>query len=161
MFKDIQVTLYDIFGYLLPGAVLLLAVALVFWTLFWPRASLNLPSTLPALAMTTMLFAAYLVGHLTQAIGNLLEKVSPGRAKLDEEVPVSPELGMVLIHAVTTRFGEHTKSLEAKELYHLCDQTFIHCGSLGSLGEREIFTYREGFYRGTQSLLRLYRWRWS
>ena len=145
MFKDVQVTLYDFFGYLLPGAATLFAVVLVFWTFFWPHASLSLPSALPVLATTSLLFAAYLAGHLGQALGNLLEKVSPGRNNLDKKLPLSPELGKEVVHALAGRFGEQIKTLEPKELFHLCDQALVHCSSLG---EREIFTYREGFYRG-------------
>lgn len=145
MFKDIQVTLYDFFGYLLPGAVILVAAVLIFWTLFWPNAFLALPSSLPVLASSSLVFAAYLAGHLGQALGNLLEKVSPGRRNLDKKLPLSPELGKEVVHALAGRFGEQIKTLDAKEMFHLCDQTLVHCGSLG---EREIFTYREGFYRG-------------
>ena len=145
MFKDIQVTFYDFFGYLLPGAVILLAAVLIFWTLFWPGASLSLPSTLPVLAIISLLFAAYLAGHLGQALGNLLEKASPGRSDLDKKLPLSRELGKEVVDALASRFGEHTKTLGPKELFHLCDQALVHGGSLG---EREIFTYREGFYRG-------------
>lgn len=91
------------------------------------------------------MFAAYLAGHLGQALGNLLEKVSPGRRNLDKKLPLSPELGKEVVHALAGRFGEQIKTLDAKEMFHLCDQALIHCGSLG---EREIFIYREGFYRG-------------
>jgi len=145
VFRDFQFTLYDIFGYLLPGAAILLAAILVFWTLFWPNASFKLPSTLPVLTSTSLLFAAYLAGHLGQALGNLLEKLSKARGKLDRELPVSPELGKLVLQAVAARFGELARTLEANELFHLCDQTLVHNGSPG---EREIFTYREGFYRG-------------
>lgn len=152
VFKGFQFTLYDIFGYLLPGAVILFAAILLFWTLFWPNASLTLPSTLPVFASTCLLFAAYLAGHVGQALANLLEELSKARGKLDKELPVSPELGKLVLQAVATRFGEHAKTLEANELFHLCDQTLIHnC----SPGEREIFTYREGFYRGNAVALTL------
>jgi len=152
LFKDIQVTLYDFFGYLLPGAAIGAATIVLFWTLFWPRESLTLPSTFPALATTCLVFIAYLAGHLGQALGNLLEKVSPGRAKLDKDLPLSPELSKLVIDAVANRFGDQAKTLQAKELLHLCDQTLVHSCSLG---EREIFTYREGFYRGNAVALTL------
>ena len=112
MFKDIQVTLYDFFGYLLPGAVILVAAVLIFWTLFWPNASLPLPSSLPVLATSSLVFAAYLAGHLGQALGNLLEKVSPGRRNLDKKLPLSPELGKEVVHALAGRFGEQIKTLD-------------------------------------------------
>jgi hypothetical protein len=150
VFKDLQISLYDIFGYLLPGAVILLAAILLFWTLFWPNASLTFPSALPFLASTFLLFAAYLAGHLGQALGNLLEKLSKARVRLDNELPVSLELGKMVLQAAADRFGEHAKTFGVSELFHLCDQTLVHnC----SPGEREIFTYREGFYRGNSVAL--------
>jgi len=152
LFKDLQVTLYDFFGYLLPGAAILAAAIVLFWTLFWPLAPLTLPSTLPVLATTSLVFIAYLAGHLGQALGNILEKVSPGRAKLDKDLPLSSELTKLVTDAAVDRFGDHTRTLQAKELLDLCDQTLVHSGSLG---EREIFTYREGFYRGNAVALAL------
>jgi hypothetical protein len=150
VFKDLQISLYDIFGFLLPGAVILLASILFFWTIFWSNASLTFPSALPFLASMSLLFAAYLAGHLAQALGNLLEKISKARGRLDKELPVSPELGKMVLQAVADRFGEHAKTLGVNELLHLCDQTLVHnC----SPGEREIFTYREGFYRGNSVAL--------
>jgi hypothetical protein len=56
-----------------------------------------------------------------------------------------------LVHdAVAVRFGEKAKLLKPKELLMLCDQALVHAASLG---EREIFVYREGFYRGTSVAL--------
>lgn len=38
MLKDIQVTLYDVFGYFFPGLILVFALTILFWALFWPVA---------------------------------------------------------------------------------------------------------------------------
>jgi hypothetical protein len=75
LFKELQVTLYDIFGYLLPGAIILIALVLLFWSLFWPSVPLALWGDLPALATIGLVFFAYLAGHLGQGIGNLMEKL--------------------------------------------------------------------------------------
>jgi hypothetical protein len=42
MVRDIKVTLYDIFGYLLPGAVFFAGIAILFWAIYIPRTSLVL-----------------------------------------------------------------------------------------------------------------------
>jgi hypothetical protein len=42
MLKDIQVTLYDIFGYLLPGFIFLAGIAMLFWAIFMPSAPIQL-----------------------------------------------------------------------------------------------------------------------
>lgn len=44
MVKEIQVTLYDVFGFLVPGTVVVAAVALLFCFFYLPPA----PTTYPA-----------------------------------------------------------------------------------------------------------------
>jgi hypothetical protein len=100
--------------------------------------------TRAALAAIGLVFSAYLAGHLGQGIGNFIEKLPNVKRKL-EILPLSSELSELVRDAVATRFGERSRSLNAKELALLCDQALI-CAN--SPGEREIFVYREGFYRG-------------
>ncbi len=145
MFKELQITLYDIFGYLLPGSIILIAVVVLFWSLFWPSAPLTLIADLPTLAIVGLVFSAYLAGHLGQGIGNLIEKFPNVKRKLEIELPLSAELGELVRDAVAARFGERARSLNPKDLALLCDQALI-CAC--SPGDREIFVYREGFYRG-------------
>ena len=145
MFKDIQVTLYDFFGYLLPGALILCSIVILFWAVFWPSFPLSIPAKLPPLEVGVLLFVAYLAGHLGQGLANLMDKLFKTRVKFEKEIPLSAELSETVKSAIGSRFGENIKSLSSQELFRLCDQTLLHCDSLG---EREIFTYREGFYRG-------------
>jgi hypothetical protein len=145
MFKDLQITLYDFFGYLLPGVVVFSALLLLFWSIFWPAVPLGFQTTLPALTITALTLFAYLLGHLGQAVSNFIEKLPGAKRSLEDTLPVSPELGELVRDAVATRFGSKARALAPKELYALCDQALIHAQSLG---EREIFIYREGFYRG-------------
>jgi hypothetical protein len=145
MFKQIEITLYDFFGYLLPGAIILGAIFISFWTLFWPGVPLAVHTTLTTSATVFILFTFYLLGHLGQAIGNLMERLRPVKALRERTLRLSPELRKKLLEAVSARFGLEAKSLPSDELFSLCDQTLVHhC----SLGERDIFVYREGFYRG-------------
>ena len=149
MLKDIQITLYDIFGYLLPGTVVVLALVVGFWALFWPHSLLSVPLGLPALVVTVLLFAAYLAGHLAQAMGNIVEMWSEASKRFDKEIPLSDELQKILKASAAKHLGVPS-DLSAKELYLLCDQALVH---KGSMGEREIFVYREGFYRGNSVAL--------
>jgi hypothetical protein len=145
VFKELQITLYDIFGYLLPGSIILIAVVILFWSLFWPSAPLALAADVPTLATVGLVFSAYLAGHLGQGIGNFIEKLPNVKRKLETDLPLSPELSQLVRDAVAARFGERAGSLKPKDLALLCDQALI-CAC--SPGEREIFVYREGFYRG-------------
>lgn len=149
MLKDIQITLYDIFGYLLPGSVVVLALVVGLWAVFWPHSLLPVPLSLPALVVTALLFAAYLAGHLAQAMGNIVERRSEASKRFDEQIPLSDELQKILRASAAKHLGVPS-DLSAKELYLLCDQALVHNGSMG---EREIFVYREGFYRGNSVAL--------
>jgi hypothetical protein len=149
LLKDIEVTLYDIFGYLLPGSVVAIALVITFWSVFWPSSQLEIPLKLPALAVAFLVFASYLSGHLAQALSNIVEKWSNASRRFDEHVPLSAELEK-LVRAAVTKHLRAPNDLAANELYLLCDQTLIHNGSTG---ERDIFIYREGFYRGNSVAL--------
>jgi hypothetical protein len=92
-----------------------------------------------------LILIAYLAGHLGQGVGNLMEKLPAVRRTLETNLPISADLTKLVHDAVAVRFGETARSLKPKELSLLCDQALI-CA--GSPGEREIFVYREGFYRG-------------
>ena len=129
---------------------MLFAISLFFWTIFWPASTLVIPSKLPAIALGSLLFAAYLVGHLGQAIGNLLEKLPMIRKRLDEALPLSKGVEELLRSAIGARFGKAVESIKPRELFALCDQALLHHDSPG---EREIFVYREGFYRGSSVAL--------
>ncbi len=145
MFKELQITLYDIFGYLLPGSIILMAFALLFWSLFWPSAPLALTANVPTWVAIGLVFSAYLAGHLGQGIGNFLEKLPNVKRRLENNIPLPTELGGLVRDAVAVRFGEQTRSLNTKDLALLCDQALVYAGSPG---DREVFVYREGFYRG-------------
>jgi hypothetical protein len=43
MFNELKIALYDIFGYLVPGSIILIAVVVLFWSLFWPSAPASFP----------------------------------------------------------------------------------------------------------------------
>ncbi|HEY4089739.1 MAG TPA: hypothetical protein VGM43_27625 [Bryobacteraceae bacterium] len=141
--KSLEVTLYEVFGYFLPGCIVLLSLWLVFHTAFWPRDPLILWQQLSKQGVAVLFFASYLLGHLAQALGNALQDFKffePNDLSLG-----NTEMDKCLRSAVSFRFKVQADQLSSGELYGLCDETLLHNKSLG---EREIFTYREGFYRG-------------
>jgi len=99
-----------------------------------------------------LVFFAYLAGHLGQALGNFLERLPNVKRNLETNLPLSAELSGLVRDAVAVRFGERARSLNPKEIALLCDQALIYAGSPG---DREIFVYREGFYRGNSGALAL------
>jgi len=152
VFKELQISLYDIFGYLLPGAIIFFALVVIFWSLFWPTLPLALKSSLPLMAIVGLIFGAYLLGHLGQGIGNLVEKLPVVKRRREANLPLSAELAELVRDAVAVRFGKKARSLNLKDISLLCDQALVFAGSSG---DREIFVYREGFYRGNSVALAL------
>ncbi len=146
MLKEIQVTLYDIFGYFLPGTIALLSAAAAFWAVFWPNELFNLSLDFSLVEAVLLALLAYVLGHLVQAVGNHLKSIPSVKTFLEDEFHLPAELTELLKSAVSERFNSPAAArVTAKDMYELCDQALLHSGSLG---EREIFIYREGFYRG-------------
>lgn len=145
MLKDLQVTLYDIFGYLLPGIVVLVALWVLAWALYFPHAPLG-PLDLSGDERIFLTIAAYFLGHVVQAVGNMIARFLSAKA---EEQVVSCEMPHVLVENARTRAGKslgvNLTHLKAKWLVQVCDEAFAACGTAG---EREVFQHREGFYRG-------------
>lgn len=144
MIKDIQVTLYEIFGYLFPGTIVCFAFA-VFWSAVFPDRAFDFTFDFSKTTTIFLLFLAYLTGHIVQSIGNLLERLPFIKHIQSERAIIGPEMSSMVRAAISRRFGKPQNELSIGEIYALCDQALIYDGSLG---EREILTYREGFYRG-------------
>lgn len=143
MFRNLQLSLYDFFGYLLPGAILSLSTWVAFGTLFWPQEPILVWAPLSTQGAVVMVLIAYLVGHLGQGIGNLLQKlplIDPASASA-----LAPTLEGSVRRAASSRFGIAAGDLTVSQLLELCGEALLHSESPG---EQEIFTYREGFYRG-------------
>src|SRR5260221_13796098 len=122
MFKELQITLYDVFGYLLPGAIIVVGLGVLFWTLFWPTAPLVIRTDPPVSVVVCSVLIAYLAGHLGQGIGNFMEKIPYVKRTLEVNLPISGELSGLVQDAVAARFGEKARSLKPKEISLLCDQ---------------------------------------
>lgn len=141
MFKDIQVTVYDIFGYFFPGAILLFALTILFWAVFWPQAPYVVYMDFSGTTIAILVLIAYLAGHLSQACGNFLERLPAAKDVLDTNLLIDEELVSALKKHLTQRFGHGVEDLSPRGTHRLCDQSLVHHGSFG---EREIFMYREG-----------------
>ncbi|HHX45368.1 MAG TPA: hypothetical protein GX714_15470 [Chloroflexi bacterium] len=146
MVRDIEVTLYDVFGYLYPGAVLLVAIAVAAWAVFFPAVEPAVPSV-SFQGWILIVFVSYLLGHITQAIGNLLTAVYPTVQDLDaDQKRYTPD---ALVEAAYDRAysmtGVPREQFTWEALGRLCDTTITQCGLVA---DRDVYVYRQGFYRG-------------
>lgn len=143
MLDNVKFTLYEITGYLLPGCLVALAVTAAFWTLFlWPVPFpvYLVESGFPVWIVLAL--AAYAGGHLAQALGNMLP-ANP------EEDHLSFASQSPVVRAARQSIAQllqvEEASIPPKTLFAFCDEYAIQ---QGQPGDREMFVYREGFYRG-------------
>jgi hypothetical protein len=151
---DIKVTLYDIFGYLLPGLVVLAGGAVFFWAVFVPDSPLHSP-TLSGPEWFAVLITAYILGHLAQALANdigsvLVWAVGPFKSPEQRELkalaaPHQEKLAKATHVPWDRNANDETQRKTAGRLYEVCDTSVAQ---VGSTANREIYIYREGFYRG-------------
>lgn len=145
--KDLQITLYEIFGYLLPGMVLFTSLLLVFWAIYFPTPSIGFDLKTTEVWLAFLLFS-YVAGHMGQAVGNLIQKriSSAEKLVLGQNGELSPAVLKACKDKAAKTYEVDVTALDEYWLFRLCDDAVLRSGKLG---EREIFQYREGFYRGT------------
>ncbi|MDQ0286291.1 hypothetical protein J2Z49_001405 [Desulfofundulus luciae] len=102
-----------------------------------------------AAALILIILIAYYLGHFAQALGNLLSKLFPNVEELMLSGNHSDGIPNTILEAVRLKISE-TFDVEVSELkpewvYAICDETVMQNGV--SL-DREVYQYREGFYRG-------------
>ncbi len=78
--KELKLTLYDVFGYFIPGALVFVALCDFYWASFWPKVPFVIADS-PLALWIAAAFAAYLFGHLGQSLGNCLSWIFPGNRK--------------------------------------------------------------------------------
>ncbi len=148
MIKDLQVTLYEVFGYLIPGIVNLTGLAVLFLAMFLPSTEVILDLHTGEL-WVAFLLTAYVAGHMAQAIANTIERRLKPVEQTVIESTSSDRFPQSLVDACKAKAQELTAadlgSAAPRWLYRVCDDAVVRSGKIG---EREIFVYREGFYRG-------------
>jgi hypothetical protein len=143
MLENFAFTLYEIFGYLLPGSVALLGLMLLYWALFVPSVPLEIASFQPGLGTWTVLVVvSYVLGHAVQALGNkLLRRVETSAMAMRSAGWMSGRARQ----AAAELTGVPAEEIESKWVYRVLDEYTVQAGKPA---DRDMFIYREGFYRG-------------
>jgi len=145
--KSVEITLYDIFGYFIPGCVGLVALYLIAWRIV--LSAVQDWSSISALGWAIVAGVAYVVGHFLQALSNTLYRIAcknPEQRILTDAFVVPANILHVAQKAA--RRVAHLSGnddLEIKTLYEIMDH---YVQQHGKTEKRDIYTYREGFYRG-------------
>jgi hypothetical protein len=141
--KTVEFTLYEILGYIFPGAVTMLGIYLLLWKfMLVPEQNWDIMS---GWGWTALLAIAYVFGHSVQAVTNLITRFvkppslrsqfsdelwSTVKARAKESVGVSPAASL---------------SNEDDRVFDIADHVLMQRGKTEM---RDIYIYREGFYRG-------------
>lgn len=148
MLANFAFTLYELFGYLLPGGVALVGIILLAWALFVPLVPLGIATFQPGLAMWTgIVVASYVLGHAAQAVGNkVLRSVEKSALAMNDATWMRDQAR----HAAAELLGVPAEQLDPRSVYRILDEYAVQTGRPG---DRDMFIYREGFYRGTCTAL--------
>jgi hypothetical protein len=143
--NKIAVTLYDVFGYLLPGYVVLLAGSLVESTFFgtW-FLSLSLFGGHPV----PFAIAAYFMGQVSHAIASWLTESKRLRTVIQApRERLAPPLYSAVRAELEAAFGPRVdldRSTGALEPFLLAD---AYLTAVGAGAERDLLSAREGFFK--------------
>jgi hypothetical protein len=135
-------TLYEFFGYLIPGWVAGAALGILLWAIFSPDFLLPLTFwRISPAAWLAITFLGYMLGHPVQALGNKILEGADHKILSNDRNPV---VKYAKCRAASLS-GAVVEDADETWLYRVMDE---FCMQFGHPGDREIFTYREGFYRG-------------
>ncbi len=144
MLGNFAFTLYELFGYLVPGSLGLLSLTFLYWSLFVPQVPLGVGSFQPGFGTwAAIVVISYIIGHAVQALGNkLLRGVERSAYAMQADAWMRERARTVASEIVDT----NVSSLEARWVYRILDE---YATQNAKPGDRDMFIYREGFYRGT------------
>ena len=150
MIGAFQATLYDLFGYFLPGAVGLVGLSLVFWRIFHSAVdTVKLQGAGNGVAIAVFLVGSYLLGHVIHNIGSWLMQ---GFRRPEDFVGtgahhhgLSPALRRLIRSELEKRLGIEALQMPAREQYGYMDESRALTEKEGN---REVYLYLEGFYIG-------------
>jgi len=139
-------TLYEIFGYFLPGAIGVIALTILFWAIFLPNTAIPVASLeLSKLWYFGLVVVCYYAGHVLQGISRSLFK-NPDEYFLNHQTDMAPLVKRAQEQMATHLGMAQTAPPSPAVTARLCDELAVQ---YGQLGDRDVFVYREGFYRGS------------
>jgi hypothetical protein len=117
---------------------------LLYWALFVPEVPLGIATFEPGIGTwTVIVLLSYILGHAAQAAGNLLLRGVEKRALAISKDAWMRERSRQSAADLT---GVPAGHLEPRWIYRILDEYAVQTGRPG---DRDMFIYREGFYRGT------------
>lgn len=140
-------TLYEVFGYFLPGVVGVASLAILFWALFIPATPLPVHSVeLSKLWYFGLVIVSYYAGHVLQGISRSLFKNPDDTVLAGQKGDMLPVVKRAQEQIAVSLGMAQTETPGSSMTVRLSDEVAVQHGQLG---DRDVFVYREGFYRGS------------
>lgn len=133
LMQTAKVALYEIFGYILPGTVTLLSIQVVFCIL--NNGFLYIPESVHGSVL--LIFVAYFLGHVNQAIGNLFYNI------FQDPIIKGHESGIELAKKALNIDTSVPNEKALKVMLNIAATDTCKKNNI------ETFIEREGFYRGS------------
>lgn len=144
--SNFKFTLYEFFGYLLPGGTLFCALLIIWWTVLHANHAIKLDIKFPVSVVTGAILISYLLGHATQALGNLFFFGYDKQLAMDNQKLIPSQLLSCVQRKIAQIIKCDSPSLAPEWIVRFCDEAVVQGGKEG---DRELFIYREGFYKGS------------
>ncbi len=139
--NTLKFSLYEVFGYLIPGTVAFSGILLLDVLLFHQGYRTSVAWLDTKLGLFVMLGLAYLSGHIVQIIATA--------ALPDPQTAILTWKRYATTQKLYARSKKKLRSTQPgitrEEILSACDSCLL---AFGPSAEREIYVYREGFYRG-------------
>jgi hypothetical protein len=144
--EKLSFTLYEIFGYFFPGVVGVTAIAMLFWAFFLPAIPIPIHSVeLSKLWYFVLVIVSYYAGHVLQGISRSLFK-NPDETVLARQADMASIVKRAQETLASHLGMAQNETPKPSVTARLCDELAVQ---YGQLGDRDVFVYREGFYRGS------------
>lgn len=146
--KTAQLTVYDVLGYLVPGAVGLVGL-LIAANLCFDEMRIHFYSS-ELVGVAVFAVVSYILGHALQSAGNMLTPSIPSvyesLCTKDSKDAIDGELAKAAQKIAHQLSGIPVqKTLYTRTTWELCDHYVQQCCRTEN---RDIYVYRHGFYRG-------------
>src|SRR2546425_1465450 len=166
--RELRFTVYEVLGYLFPGAVTFTALLIVLWGLRWPHFHIDMLNRASRRDLAVVAVFVYILGHLVQAIANWVEKffdkwLGEGKKRnilktilkkivgalkvvfqeegmnREKQGTQQPEVIKRVREALTDYYNLDASELQERVLNELCDAAVI---ANGAPEEHHVYVYR-------------------
>jgi hypothetical protein len=144
---NLAFTLYEVLGYLLPGGVTFFAFIVIYWALFVPGVPPGIASfQVGPVTWTAAILVSYILGHAAQAVGNLCFHGVESTLLAPQNGSAPKWMRERARQTASEILKVNSDQLNPRWIFSTLDEYAVQTGKLG---DRDLFVYREGFYRGT------------